>query len=130
VRIIPGNQTLILANEGAHSGGLPTTAIARALRGSSDESVLQRVTVFAARPDSTLLYFRADYSAGFDSAPHPGPSTSSAAINLPATLPVSGLPATQAPRRNSYSSSRGIELYASTQQILTDSPPAHIDVRA
>jgi len=63
VKITPSNQTLILAGErrgpGAPSGNSPAKTAANS---GSAGSVLQRVTIVAARPDTTVLYLRADYS--------------------------------------------------------------------
>jgi hypothetical protein len=55
VRVTPNNQTLILAGERAPTRGADAVG---------SNAVLQRVTLLAARPDDTLVYFRADYSSG------------------------------------------------------------------
>lgn len=59
MKITPGNQTLILAGErnapGASSGALSIPSTAGAL--------VQRVTIFAAQTNSTVVYFRAEYAA-------------------------------------------------------------------
>lgn len=63
MKITPSNQTLILAGErrgqGAASGNSPGKAVANSTPAGS---VLQRVTIVAARPDTTVVYLRADYS--------------------------------------------------------------------
>ena len=59
MKVTPSNQTLILASErrgsGIRGGAAPTET-------SSTGAVLQRVTIVASQPDSTVLYLRADYA--------------------------------------------------------------------
>ena len=93
------------------SGGFPTAA----LRNAGGEAALKRVTIVASRPDDTLVYLQADYSA---------PEASATLTALPARL------SPQASRGNPYHSSRGIELYSSTQGLLAETNMAHIDVFA
>jgi hypothetical protein len=127
VKVIPSNQTLILASERGVSGGLPTPA----LRGAAGETALRRVTIVASRPDDTVVYLQADYAstAEFSDAAQPSGAA-------PAALPVPMVSAQPAgsslpsPRSGSYSSSRGVALYSSTQRMLSDVPVTHIDVHA
>jgi hypothetical protein len=128
VKVIPSNQTLILASERGMSGGLPTPA----LRGAAGETALRRVTIVASRPDDTLVYLQADYAstAEFSDAAEPSGSAQTA---LPAPTPtalpaLSSLPSS--PRGNPYSSSRGVALYSSTQRMLSDALPTRLDVHA
>ena len=125
MKVIPSNQTLILASERGMSGGFPTPA----LRGAAGETALRRVTIVASRPDDTVVYLQADYAA---TAEFPDAAQPSGAA--PAALPVlSALPARSSlpsARGSSYSSSRGVALYSSTQRMLSDVPVTHIDVHA
>jgi hypothetical protein len=105
MKAIPSNQTLILANERGVSGGRPAAALGHAARIGSGDSVLKRVTIVAAHPDTTLVYLQADYAFA-----EPSP---------------------QAPRGSPQALDRGVGLYASTQRILAEAPAtAHIDVYA
>jgi len=112
VKVIPSNQTLLLANEREKSGGRPTTALVRALGNAADEAVLKRVTIVASRPDDTLVYLQADYG---NAAP---------VARIPARI------SPQAPQGSPHNSSRGVELYASTQRMLGETPLTQIDVFA
>jgi hypothetical protein len=127
VKVIPSNQTLILASERGMSGGLPTPA----LRSAAGETALRRVTIVASRPDDTLVYLQADYAstAEFSDAAQPsGAAPAALPAAMPSTLPARGsLPS---PRGSPYSSSRGVALYSSTQRMLSDVPVTHIDVHA
>jgi hypothetical protein len=128
VKVIPSNQTLILASERGMSGGLPTPA----LRSAVGATALRRVTIVASRPDDTLVYLQADYASTAESS-DAAESSSSAQTALPVpTLNV--LPAlvslSPSPRGNPYSSSRGVALYSSTQRILSDAHPTRLDVHA
>jgi hypothetical protein len=83
VKVIPSNQTLILAGEPGAQGGRSSTAgralgaaegggAAAPLSGAvlpSGGAVLQRVTMVTAYPDSTLVYVRADYASHRDAGP-------------------------------------------------------------
>jgi len=107
------------------SGGFPTPA----LRGAAGETALRRVTIVASRPDDTVVYLQADYAATGEFQDPAQPSGAA-----PAALPVlSALPARSSlpsARGSSYSSSRGVALYSSTQRMLSDAPVTHIDVHA
>jgi hypothetical protein len=110
------------------SGGFP----APALRNAGSETALKRVTIVASRPNDTLLYLQADYFSTTESSARaePSPGTPAAAE---AAAGVTAMPARvslQAPRGSSYSSSRGIELYSSTQRMFAETPTTHIDVHA
>jgi hypothetical protein len=110
------------------SGGFPTPA----LRGAGSETTLKRVTIVASRPDDTLVYLQADYSSNTEPSARAGPSTSTASAPE-ALAPLMAMPARvppQAPRGNPYHSSRGIELYSSTQRLLAETRLTHIDVLA
>lgn len=126
VKVTPSNQTLILASERGASGGFSTPV----LRNAAGESTLQRVTIIASRPDDTLVYLQADYSTTTEPSARALPSPSSAA-DMGATL--TALPARislPAPRGNSYTSSRGVELYSSTQRMLAATAITRLDVLA
>jgi hypothetical protein len=88
----------------------------------------------ASRPDATLLYFQADYSSTTESGRRAESSIDTAgAVTAVATAKKSAMPeriAAVAPRANASRSSRGIELYASTQRMGTEAPLPKIDVRA
>lgn len=125
MKVIPSNQTLILASERGVSGGFSTPA----LRNAVGESTLKRVTIVASRPDDTFVYLQADYTSTTDSSARALPSPLSAAH----AATVTALPARvalPAPRGNSYTSSRGVELYSSTQRMLAETPITHLDVLA
>jgi hypothetical protein len=109
------------------SGGLPATA----LRSADSASMLKRVTIVASQPDDTVVYLQADYSSAPESSARAeaGASTVAAeAAATPTALPARiSLPAA---RGNSYTSSRGINLYSNTQRMLAETPVTHIDVHA
>jgi hypothetical protein len=127
VKVVPSNQTLILAGERGPGG-----YSAPALPSAGGETTLTRVTIVASRPDDTLVYLQADYSPLAESSARALlPTTAAPSTEARGTLPA--LPARlaqQAPRGNSYSSRRGIELYASTERMLAETPTTHIDVHA
>ncbi len=126
MKIIPSNQTLILAGE----SGAPRRFQTPATGNAGGAAVLQRVTVVASRPDDTLIYLQADYSSPADSSARTVSPASTASTGKAVTA-LSGLPTFAAPRGgNSYQSGRGIELYASTQRLPAAAPVAHIDVHA
>lgn len=130
MKIVPSNQTLILAGESGMSGGFQT----RALRNAGGDAVLQRVTVLASRPDDTLIYLRADYSSLAGSQARTvgsGSAQVSKASTSRAVVTQTGLPAYDSSRSgSSYNSGRGIELYASTQRLPAATRVTHIDVHA
>jgi hypothetical protein len=116
------------------AGRPPTTALARELHNAASETVLKRVTIVAARPDDTVLYLQADYSSTTaESLADAEPSMSAAAAGN-AVASLTGMAARISPQASPasgrYSSSRGIELYASTQRMLAETPMTHIDVHA
>ncbi len=127
MKVTPSNQTLILASERGASGGFSTPA----LRNAAGESTLKRVTILASRPDDTLVYLQADYFTTAESSAPALPSPSSAAEPL---ATVTALPARISlpapPRGNSYTSSRGVELYSSTQRMLAATAITRLDVIA
>ncbi len=94
--------------------------------------MLKRVTVVATRPDDTLVYLQADYSPAAESSSYAAPAISAQTapnvVAAPARLPVRIPP--EAYSGGPYRSSRGIELYASTQRMLAAAPMTQIDVRA
>jgi len=110
------------------SGGFPTPA----LRSPGSETALKRVTIVASRPDDTLLYLQADYFSTTESSARaePSSSTPSAVEAAAAVAPMPARVSLQAPRASPYSSSRGIELYSSTQRMFAETPTTHIDVHA
>lgn len=117
-----------MASERGMSGGLPTPA----LRGAAGATGLRRVTIVASRPDDTVVYLQADYASTAEFSDAAG-SSSSAQTALPApTLNVLPPPVSlsPSPRGNPYSSSRGVDLYSSTQRILSDALPTRLDVHA
>lgn len=67
VKVIPSNQTLILASEHGAQGGRSGT-VGRDLNTASSGAVLQRVTMVTKLPDSTLVYVRADYASDGDAS--------------------------------------------------------------
>lgn len=177
MKVTPSNQTLILANEGP-AGTPAQSALRSAMQSvpgadSGGDSVLQRVTIVTAHPDSTMVYMQADYAAAGRSfadispdsivatipaaapatygprlspssaasagAPAPVSSTSVAAIagtDMAANGSASGGALVASYSRSPSTgfanrSSRAVDLYASTQNILSVSQGAnHIDVLA
>jgi hypothetical protein len=140
MKVIPNNQTLILAGERGHGGG-PRTALGQPTDGSSG-SVLKTVTIMTALPDTTLVYLRADYSPRANSSPRTdAPSSRSVAVATPRN-PTSiytgsggagnGLPGpTRDAHGNLRAQSRDVGLYAQTQLLLTSTAEtAHVDVHA
>ncbi len=126
MKVIPSNQTLILASERGISGG-PS-----ALRTVTGEAALRRVTIVASRPDDSLVYVQADYASPQESSDIVDEFAGTASTALPAPPPTA-LPARlslSSSRGGPYSSSRGAALYSSTQRILSDTPSAQIDVHA
>jgi hypothetical protein len=136
VKVIPSNQTLILASERGVSGGRPATALGHTLSIGSGDSVLKRVTIVAARPDATVVYLQAEYDSAAKSSPGAAQTSVDAAApgTVVATIPKSSALAPvspQTPRNFPQALSRGVGLYASTQRILSEAPATiHIDVHA
>jgi hypothetical protein len=99
VKVTPSNQTLILASERPGSGARSGTPLDRALNDASVGAVLKRVTIVAARPDTTVVYLRADYSSEADKAPakQDPPSGNAAPPLLPriSAAPQTGSPAAE-----------------------------------
>ncbi len=133
MKVIPSNQTPILANERGVSGGRPAAALGHAPGIGSGDSVLTRVTIVAAHPDTTLVYLQADYASAEHSAGRTQSVNAASPGAVVAIIPKSGglAPAPQAPRSFPQALNRGVGLYASTQRILADAPATvHIDVHA
>ncbi|MGD0502272.1 MAG: hypothetical protein ABSD02_05995 [Steroidobacteraceae bacterium] len=127
MKVTPSNQTLILASERGMSGGLPVPG----LRHATTETALRRVTIVASRPGDSLVYVQADYASTAESSDHTErSSTASAAVALPTLIAMPARMSPPSPRGNPYSSSRGVELYSSTQRMLSDTPVTRIDVHA
>ncbi len=108
-------------------------ALPRALRNAGSETVLKRVTLVASRPDATLLYIQADYSSTAEIARRAESMDTAASNTVVAAAKTSGMPehvVPEAPHGNAYRSSRGVDLYASTQRMRTEAPRPQIDVRA
>jgi hypothetical protein len=129
VKVAPSNQTLILASE----RGLKTNASSRAPSGAGSDGTLKRVTVFAARPDDTLLYVQAEYASPADYVVQGDPPTSAETVDPESTVQTS-LPA-QSSQPVSASggfnrTNRGVELYASTQRLPAESAVTQIDAYA
>ncbi len=170
MKVTPSNQTLILANEGP-AGTPAQSALSEALStgSSAGDSVLQRVTIVTAHPDSTMVYLQADYAAAgrssADISPDSivatipavtpltyGPRLTAASVTAPGAItasatadgvdttanrPSSGAlvaPYSRSPTiAYASTSTRAVNLYASTQNILSDSGSAihvHVDVHA
>ncbi|MGA9027893.1 MAG: hypothetical protein WB440_17705 [Steroidobacteraceae bacterium] len=125
MKIIPSNQTLILANERARSGG-PATVVPRAMSNAAD-GVLTRLT---------LVALQADYSAPQSpqlEAPFVVDAWDGDTVDAGVETIPTGIPArlsTSAGAGASYGSSRGVALYSSTQRALDESPTKLIDVHA
>lgn len=95
----------------------------------------------AARPDDTVVYFRADYSSASDYA-YTYPDLSSASSPAPAGTGNAAVVSLATPRSpvlsssrdvygNSRTSNRGAEQYARTQRILAETlEPRYVDVLA
>ena len=125
VKITPSNQTLILASERDAFGVRPPASS----EGASGDSVLQRLTIVAARPNDTLWYVQADYqpasSLAVASSAIPAPAQ---ALGLRTDAPAAGKPPLPRPAAGLP---RGVGLYASTQNLLTDAPASRrLDVHA
>jgi hypothetical protein len=134
VKVIPSNQTLILSGERSPSGDPRIGALPYTLRNAGSETVLKRFTLVASRPDATLLYVQADYSPTTETTQRAEPSMDTAlAGTAVATARTSGAlerVSPEASRGNAYRSSRGVELYASTQRMHSEARLPQIDVHA
>jgi hypothetical protein len=161
VKVTPSNQTLILGP--AH--GLQVTPSAPAAPAAvsaipdfgAGDSVLKRVTIVTAHPDSTMVYMRADYEAADSNfaesddsvvatVPVSAPATNTSRVVPPAAIAAANDPSAAglaigsrllAPsaRWNSAGMStrgaRALSLYASTQGHPSASGMAvHVDVLA
>jgi hypothetical protein len=135
MKVIPSNQTLILAGERGHIAP-SRPALGSAPHDGTSGSVLKTVTIMTALPDTTFVYLRADYSPR-DAAP----SARSVAVAMPPKPPSTYARSDSAANRspgalrdaygNLRAQSRHVELYAQTQLLLTSTTDtAHIDVHA
>lgn len=123
MKITASNQTLLLAGERDAPGRRLPSIVDRALQ----DTVLQRLTIVAARPDATVLYVQADYHPVGGTAALPAIDAATTAVEPCAEVAATALamPADRA------ASSRGIGLYVRTQRMraaATDTP--RIDVHA
>jgi hypothetical protein len=120
LKILPSNQSLILAGEPGGPRGRP----------AASGAALQRVTILTARRDTTVVV-QADYFSSDEALP---PGTRLAELGAPASDVATAdaanfAPPTTASRISSYLNP--IELYARTQRGLKDaSKPALLDVLA
>jgi hypothetical protein len=121
VKVIPANQTLILAGEAARRR--PASLLDGVLRGAA-KATLQSVTVVAARPGDGVVVLRADYVskselvAAHGSPIVPQPSDPSNDLRSEA-------------RRFTVSPRNPVEQYARTQRSLDAvAAPARLDVYA
>ena len=125
MKVTPSNQTLLLAGERDAPGQRSPSIVERALQ----DTVLQRLTIVAARPDATVLYLQADYQPvhGPTAAALPALDASAAAVDPREDLADSALAKPASPA----ASSRGIGLYARTQRLQGAAPDSlRIDVHA
>jgi hypothetical protein len=147
VKITPSNQTLILAGE---RGSSTSRGAASASKAGTTGSTLSRVTIVATQPDTSVLYFQADYSPDAGDAIG-GPviygsraagssrtgASGSTALGASAGAAVVVRPQTAGalasdPRvfvsgasGSSYLNLKPAEQYAFTQSILSQAPAAH-----
>jgi hypothetical protein len=144
VKVIPSNQTLILAGEHGAQGGRSGTVGHAFVDASgaailpSGGAVLKRVTMVTEFPDSTRVYVRADYASHRDAAPDNvvaiqprsiSPRTQDAISG--ASKDVYGNPQTLSRQAGLSAHLRPEEQYAQTQRILADTrPTVHLDVHA
>jgi hypothetical protein len=129
VKITPSNQSLILAGEPSGARGGVNTFLDQAARLVAPGAELKRVTILAARPNSTVVvqadYFsRAEYApvkSELPALPHAASNAlRTAALHFGTTSPTLG---------SSYRNP--VELYARTQRGLdTPSKAALLDVLA
>ncbi len=123
MKVTPSNQTLILAGERDAFGVRPPAS----REGASGDSVLQRLTIVAARPNDTLWYVQADYQPASSLAVASSP-TLALAVDPQTDTPAAGKPPVPRPAAGLP---RGVGLYASTQNLLTDAPASRrLDVHA
>ena len=133
-------QTLILASERAPASVMPAGGLSQLVASPGGDSVLRRVTIVAAHPDSTMVYLRADYAAGSGSSPAPARTDAAdggrvlGGQTLPIAVTRTDPPASYSvptARADPYGSNRGISLYASTQRMSLETVHAvHVDVHA
>ena len=157
MKVTPSNQTLILASE--RRGAVASSANSTGKAATSTAPVVQRVTIVAARPDTSVVYLQAADSAEDDAGTslptvyEPRASTSlakqasSAGILETEAQSVSSSTAlvlqrsATAPRGTSGNASGSgsgfssyvnpVEQYSRTQRILPDTPRVQqIDVHA
>jgi hypothetical protein len=128
VKIVPSNQTLILAGEPAGRRGAADALFEQASRLVPGGAELKRVTILAARSDSTVVV-RADYFSGEESASADSqlPATRQSASTALAVL-GSGAGTVSGPVANS-SYRNPMQLYARTQHGVEDTQ-ALVDVFA
>jgi hypothetical protein len=128
VKIIPSNQTLILAGEPAGRRSAADTLFDQASRLVAGGPELKRVTILAARLDSTVLvradYFSGEESPSADSQPTATQQTTSTAL----TVLGSSAGTLSGPVANS-SYRNPMQLYARTQHGVEDAK-ALVDVFA
>jgi len=146
VKVTPANQTLILASDRRGAANKPATALGKTP--ATGGSVLQRVTIVAARPDDTLIYVSADYAqalgvAGTQTAAYAG-RTYAAPGGASRSNAVAAVAPTSSSARDNFGNlvSRNLgstltsylkpaEQYARTQRMLSDVPRVQqIDVYA
>ncbi len=121
VKIIPSNQTLILANERGSAGGASGAAVHAALRAAAADGVLNRVTIVASHPDDSVLYVQADYSPSPERTLPPAadqaPSNAPGSIGDLTVMSPGASPPYRAATAAPYHLSRGVRLYANTQSL-------------
>jgi len=123
LKIVPSNQSLILAGEplGARGGADPFLDQASRLVAAGPG--LTRVTILAARPDSTVVV-QADYASREEQPPIDAqlPALTGNSSNaLPLAVTNSAM---RAYPKASFSSRNPIDLYARTQRGFEDGPRA------
>ena len=141
VKILPGNQALILAGEPAGRRSAGDTLLEQASRLVTGSADLKRVTIMSARPDSTVVvqadYFstHGGYSGDVNSS---GEDIPTAASQLPAiqnassnalTLVNSESRTGSEPATMSYNL-KPTQLYARTQRGFEDTRTSVLDVLA
>lgn len=136
MKITPSNQTLILASERGPAGDRLANLSDYPSAIGADNPVLKRVTIVAAKSNDTLVYLQADYGSATESATGTAarsfPEASDAvAATIPMDVVARGASQAVVARSPSQALSRGVELYASTQRMLSEPAAAvHIDVHA
>jgi hypothetical protein len=141
VKILPSNQTLILAGEPAGRRTAGDTLLEQASRLVTGSTDLKRVTIMSTRPDSTVVV-QADYFSAQHGYPREevssGDEIPTAASQLPALRNVSpnALIAAAPDLRTSSESSttsfylKPAQLYARTQRGYEDTKTSVLDVLA